>query len=314
MTILNQKIPFEIIVILLVIFGVLSACSIVFYFLYKKKKTNLLKELIVRVNSWWKLAFGVAVVITFPPIYGTIIIAYVSFVALREMFSISRIRSSDRNALFLGYFSIPVQYYFAYMGFYEPFLYFIPMVMFISLTIVLVLSGDTTRIGISMSIIPTMLMLTVYMLSHIVLLFNFDSPSLNIHGGSLIIFLIMLTAFNDVFQFTWGKLLGKRKILPKVSPNKTWAGFIGGILTTAVLAVLIRFLTPLSIFESFLIGLLIGIFGFLGDVLISSIKRDLRIKDTDDLIPGHGGAMDRLDSIILTAPIFFHVLKFFIEK
>ena len=72
----------------------------------------------------------------------------------------------------------------------------------------------------------------------------------------------MLTSFNDVFQFTWGKMLGNSKIVPSVSPNKTWEGFIGGILTTAVLAYLIRFLTPLSDVQAIITGLIIGVFGF----------------------------------------------------
>lgn len=280
---------------------------------FNEKKT-LLTELIVRVNSWWKIVIGVTLVITCPPIIGTIIIAYVSFVSLREMFSIGRMRSSDRTAMFLAYLSIPVQYYLAYQNYYEQFLYFIPLIMFISIAIVLVLSGQTERVGRSMSVIPTMLMLTVYMLSHLVLFFNFNSPTFPVGGYGLIIFIIMITAFNDVFQFTWGKLLGKHKILPSVSPNKTWEGFIGGILTTSVLAFGLKFLTPLNSYEALVTGLIIGIVGFLGDSLISAIKRDLNLKDTDDLIPGHGGALDRLDSIILTAPVFYHLLRYFIAN
>ena len=114
------------------------------------------------------------------------------------------------------------------------------------------------------------------------------------------------------FQFTWGKLLGKNKILPTISPNKTWEGFIGGIFTTAFLGYGLKFLTPLEGTEAYLCGLAIGISGFIGDAIMSAIKRDLKIKDTDELIPGHGGAMDRLDSILISAPIFFHLLTYFL--
>ena len=186
--------------------------------------------------------------------------------------------------------------------------------MFISVSVILVLTGETNRIGRSMAIIPTTLMLTVYMPSHMVLLYHVSVPGFTVGAGGLIIFLIMITAFNDIFQFTWGKLLGKRKILPKISPNKTWVGFIGGVFTSGVLGGALSFLTPLDYINCFYIGLSLSIIGFIGDSIISAVKRDLKIKDTDDLIPGHGGAMDRLDSIVLTTPTFYYLLIFFIEN
>lgn len=313
MTIFNYSIPIEIIYVLAIIFAVLILSSTIFWILSKGKRSAFYKELVIRTNSWWYMTFGIAIVITAPSIVGTILIAYVSFVALREMLSIGRFRSADRTAMFVAYFAIPVQYYLAYNNYYHQFLYFIPLVMFIGLPVVLVMTGKTTLIGRSMSTIPTMLMLTVYILSHMVLLFNMDIPNFSAGAGGLILFLIMLTAFNDVFQFTWGKMLGGRKILPNISPNKTWTGFVGGVLTTAILGYLMRFLTPLLGYQAFLIGLAIGIMGFLGDSLISAIKRDLEIKDTDDIIPGHGGSMDRLDSILITTPVFYHLLNYFIE-
>jgi len=313
MSLLILNIPSEIVNVLVLIFAVLIICSIVFRLIYSKKKNDFWKEIIIRTNSWWKIAAGIAILVTAPALVGTLLIAYVSFVALREMFSISHFRNEDRVALFVGYFAVPIQYYLAYNNYYEAFLYFIPLVMFIAIPVVLVFNGKTEKIGRSMSIIPSLIMLTVYMLSHLVLLFHIETANFNAGAGGLILFLIVLIAFNDVFQFTWGKLLGKHKILPRVSPNKTWEGFIGGIFTTAIFAVANRFLTPLAAEQAFIVGLVIGITGFLGDALISAIKRDLKLKDTDDLIPGHGGVMDRLDSIILITPIYYHLLKFLIR-
>ncbi len=307
------SVPIEIQYSIAAIFSVLIFCSISFWILSLRKKTKLSQELILRTNSWWYMAIGIAMVVIAPPIIGTILIGYVSFVALREMFSIGRFREADRFALFISYFVIPVQYYLAYKFYYHQFLCFIPLIVFIGIPTLLVLTGKTRKIGRSMSMIPTVLMLTVFMLSHMVLLFHFDVPNFSAGGGGLILFLVMLTGLNDVFQFTWGKLLGRKKILPMVSPNKTWAGFIGGVLSTACLAYIIRSLTPLEGYEAFLTGLIIGISGFIGDSIISAVKRDLRLKDTDDLIPGHGGAMDRLDSIIITTPIFYHLLIIFID-
>lgn len=313
MTIYDYHIPKELLVAFSIIFSVLIACSVTFRIWHYRTKKDFQKELIVRVNSWWKIVVGVALVTLGPKWLGVILIAYVSFVALREMMSIGRLRSSDRLAMLFCYLAIPVQYYLIYLGNLYGFLIFIPLIMFATIAIVLVLTGDTELIGRSMSVLPAMLMLTVFFLSHLAFLYNVPTAPNTAGSGGLILYLVGLTAFNDVFQFTCGKLFGKRKILPKISPNKTWEGFIGGILLTATTAWAIQRLTPLNGWQSFVMGLSIGIVGFLGDVLISAIKRDLKLKDTSDLIPGHGGAMDRLDSIVFTAPLFFHLLLLFLK-
>ena len=131
-------------------------------------------------------------------------------------------------------------------------------------------------------------------------------------GAGLVLFLVFLTQFNDVSQYIWGKMLGKRKIIPKVSPNKTWEGFLGGVGTTTVCALLLSsFLTPLSLLLAVGAGLIIGVGGFIGDVTISAIKRDIGIKDSGSLLPGHGGILDRIDSLTYTAPLFFHYVYYF---
>ena len=125
------------------------------------------------------------------------------------------------------------------------------------------------------------------------------------------IFLLFTTQFNDVSQYVWGKMLGRHKIIPKVSPNKTWEGFLGGLLTvTLISALLAPYLTTLNMLQGVAAGLIIGIAGFFGDVVISAIKRDLQIKDSGTMIPGHGGILDRLDSLIYTAPLFFHYVNY----
>ena len=314
MDIFGYYIPIELFFILCIIFVVLIICSSTFWIISLMNKSDSVSELVVRTNSWWKMAVGITIVATAPAIIGTIVLAYVVFVALREMLSIIPLRTADRTVLVASYFAIPIQFYLAYKNYYYLFQIFIPLVMFISVSVILVLTGETNRIGRSMAIIPTTLMLTVYMPSHMVLLFHVSVPGFTVGAGGLIIFLIMITAFNDIFQFTWGKLLGKRKILPRISPNKTWVGFIGGVFTSGVLGGALSFLTPLDYINCFYIGLSLSIIGFIGDSIISAVKRDLKIKDTDDLIPGHGGAMDRLDSIVLTTPTFYHLLLFFIEN
>jgi phosphatidate cytidylyltransferase len=131
-------------------------------------------------------------------------------------------------------------------------------------------------------------------------------------GAGLLFFLVFITQFNDVAQFTWGKLFGKHKISPSVSPKKTWEGFLGGVATSIVLAALIGpQLTPMDAAWSAFAGGLISVSGFLGDITESAVKRDLGVKDAGALIPGHGGILDRIDSLTYAAPIFTHFFRYY---
>jgi phosphatidate cytidylyltransferase len=116
---------------------------------------------------------------------------------------------------------------------------------------------------------------------------------------------------SDVFQYVWGKLLGRHKILPTISPNKTWEGFLAGILSATLLSLLVRFLTPFSPGETLVAPLLIAITGFAGGAVMSALKRDVGVKDFGSLIPGHGGMLDRIDSLCYAAPVFFHYVRYF---
>lgn len=108
-----------------------------------------------------------------------------------------------------------------------------------------------------------------------------------------------------------GKSCGRRKVVPKVSPGKTLEGLVGGVITTMIASLIIGpLLTPLNTSQALLAGLLIGISGFCGDVVMSAIKRDIGVKDSGKLLPGHGGLLDRIDSLIFTAPVFFYFIRY----
>lgn len=131
-------------------------------------------------------------------------------------------------------------------------------------------------------------------------------------GLRLVAYIIVLTELNDVFQYLMGKFFGKRKIVPRISPNKTVVGCIGGIGLTIILSNLLGYLLlPFGDFICFsLLGLLFGVLGFFGDVLFSFLKRRTGVKDTGTLIPGHGGLLDRIDSLLFNAPVFYGLFCF----
>lgn len=132
------------------------------------------------------------------------------------------------------------------------------------------------------------------------------------HEG-LILFLLFSVPLCDVAAFTFGKLLGRRKMRPNISPNKTWGGSIGAFAVGMLLPWAFRFsLEGFGTRELLLAGLIVGIGSQLGDLSISVIKRNIGIKDMGTLIEGHGGVLDRIDSLIYVAPLFFHMTRFFV--
>ena len=148
-------------------------------------------------------------------------------------------------------------------------------------------------------------------LSHAAALLTLPIPGFEGKGPHLLLFLMLVDQLSDVLQYVWGKLLGRHKIIPSVSPNKTWEGFVGGIASACGVSLALRFLTPFSVRETLLVSFIVCLAGFFGGAVMSAVKRDFGVKDFGALIPGHGGMLDRLDSLCYAAPLFFHYVRYF---
>ena len=308
----NINISGEIQIVIFIILAFLVFSSIVLGIWGLFSKSKMLTELKTRTKSWWIMCtlFITATIISNVITY--VCIGFLSFAALREFYSVIKLRKSDRAGMLWCYLAIPVQYYLAYRGWYELFIVFIPVFMFVWIPFILVLQGETKMIMSSMAGLPTSLMLCVFGLSHMAYLISLpEIDGFSAGGKGLLLFLIFITQINDVMQFIWGKLIGKHKILPKISPNKTWGGFIGGLISSVFIGYLMSFLTPLNDWQVIVVSFFIAGVGFVGDVVVSAIKRDMGVKDMGQAIPGHGGVLDRIDSLALTTPIFFHLVYFF---
>lgn len=269
-------------------------------------------ELRQRIRTWWLIVAVFAAAVLFNRTVSVTILGFVSFLAFKEYLSLIPTRRADHRVLFWAYLSIPVQFYWVWIGWYGLFIIFIPVYMFLLLPMRMILIGETQGFLRAIGTLQWGLMITVFSLSHMAFMLVLP-PEHNPAGGAvgLLIYLVFLTEINDVAQYIWGKSFGRRKVAPKVSPNKTVAGFLGGVATTTVLAVVLApWLTPLLRYEALGAGLLVGLAGFVGDVTISALKRDLGVKDSGSLLPGHGGILDRLDSLTYTAPLFFHYVYF----
>lgn len=279
-------------------------------------------ELSLRIKTWWWLVALAFIALVFHRTVAIVLFCLLSFIAFKEFLSIAPTRRADNRVLLLAYLSIPFQYLWVGMAWYGMFIVFIPVYVFLLLPMRMVLIGETQGFLRAAGTIQWGLMTTVFSLSHMAYLLMLPaaqgeagriSGALNgeISGEMLVFYLLALTQVNDVAQYLWGKALGRHAVAPRVSPNKTLEGLAGGLATTILLAWLLGpWLTPMSGLHALGAGLLIGMFGFIGDIVISAIKRDIGVKDSGNLLPGHGGILDRLDSLTYTAPLFFHYIYY----
>lgn len=306
-------IPYELKIVFFGIFVVLILASLITFVLTRVKPNQDFTELTQRIKSWWIMVFLFTIAIVIHRKISILFFAFLSFLALKEYFTLIPTQRAHRRVLFWAYLSIPIQFYWIYIGWYGMYIIFIPVYMFLFIPIVLILIGENKGFLRSVGSVHWGMMMMVFGLSHVSYLLALSPSSSTAPGGAgLILYLVVLTQGNDVAQYLWGKWLGRHKVIPKVSPNKTWEGLIGGVLTTVGLAYLLApWITPLTPLHTLLTGLIIGIGGFIGDVNISALKRDLGVKDSGNTIPGHGGILDRVDSLTFTAPMFFHFMRYF---
>jgi phosphatidate cytidylyltransferase len=273
-------------------------------------------ELQQRMNSWCGIVAIFATVLIVNRSISIILFGFLSFLAFKEYISLIPTRRADRRVLFWAYLAIIIQYYWISIHWYSMFLIFVPVYVFLFLPMRMVIAGETQGFLKAIGTLHWGLMLTVFSLGHLAYLLMLPDRGNPIAGSAgLILYLVFLTEINDIAQYIWGKSCGRHPVTPTVSPNKTWEGLFGGILTTSILAVEIAtWLTPFDWIHALGVGLIISCAGFIGDVTISALKRDLGVKDSGSSIPGHGGILDRLDSLTYTAPLFFHFTVYFYFK
>ncbi|ENK1087689.1 phosphatidate cytidylyltransferase [Citrobacter freundii] len=296
---------------LAVIFALLLIATVVNGLLVWRRPGKDWRELTLRIRTWWVIIVLFSLAILSPHWLALTFFALVSFMALKEFLTLAPSRQTDRMPLLWMFIAIPINYWLIGINWYGMFVVFIPVYAFLFLPVRMVIAGDTQGFLRFVSQHHWSLMTTVFAFSHVAFLLVLPDDGKQT-GALLVLFLVGLTEFNDIAQYLWGKSIGRIKVMPKVSPNKTLAGLVGGVVTTTLMAaVLGPVITPLNLPLSLLAGFIIGLSGFCGDVVMSAIKRDIGVKDSGTLLPGHGGILDRLDSLIFTAPVFFHFIRYF---
>ncbi len=268
-----------------------------------------------RMRAWWKMCAIFALTLLIGRIGSLVLFALLSLLALREYVTLIPTRRSDHRTLVWSFFVItPLQYYLIGIRWYGFFAIMVPAVAFLFIPTRMAMTGDTEHFLERAAKIQFGIMICSYCLSHAPALLILSIPGFEGHNARLLLYLVLVDQMSDVLQYVSGKLTGRHKIAPQVSPNKTWEGFLGGVLTSTALGAALWWATPFTPLEAAGMSLVIALLGFAGGLVMSAIKRDVGVKDFGAIIEGHGGILDRIDSLCFAAPIFFHLVRYFFVR
>lgn len=274
----------------------------------KPESVATVRNLNARTRSWWIMVLVVGGAIMLGSTATVVLFAIVSFMALREFWTLTPSRRGDHYALFLSFFVVlPYHYYLLAIEWYGMFIIFIPVYAFLLLPAVATLMGDTNEFLARSAKVQWGLMLTVFAISHAPALLMLDT---SVPSALLVVYLIIVVQLSDVFQYVWGKLIGKHRFSPNISPSKTVEGLVGGGISAILVGTALHRMTPFSPLQAAAVSTVIVVGGFFGGFVLSAIKRDLKAKDWGYIIEGHGGVLDRVDSLTFAAPLFFHVTRY----
>jgi len=280
-------------------------------FIRKPEAQATISNLNARIGAWWIMSAIFALTLLIGPIGSLVLFGLMSLLALREYVTLLPTRRADHRTLFWAFFIFtPLQYLLIGIQWYGMFAILIPVFAFLFVPARLAIAGDTESFLERASTIQWGLMICVYCLSYTPALLMLQIPGYG-RPAKLMLYLVLVDQLSDVMQYVWGKMLGRHKIAPVVSPSKTWEGFIGGVISATAIGTALWWMTPFTPAVAAMVSLAITLMGFAGGLTMSAIKRDRGVKDYGTLIKGHGGILDRMDSMCFAAPVFFHIVRYF---
>ena len=278
-----------------------------------------------RIRAWWLLCSLVAAALFLPRTVTVVLFGLLAFWALREFITLTPTRLSDHRTLFWVFILFtPLQFVLVGLGKYDLYSTLIPVYGLLFVTARVAFSGDPKRFLERTAKIQAGLVLCIYCLSLAPALLYLDiystadmkklpDPQVNPYGKNalLLFYFVFIVQMGDALQYLWGKVLGHRVIAPSVSSSRTWEGMLAGSGSAALLGAALYWATPFNEWQAGCISLVIALTGFAGGMAMSAIKRDRGVQDYGTLVVGHGGVLDRIDSLCFAAPVFFLLTKTF---
>jgi len=264
-----------------------------------------------RINAWWVMVAMLAIAFLGGKTGVIVLFGFCSIAVFREFISITNVHESDRWSLSVVYFIIlPVQYVLIWSEWYGLYTIFIPVYVFLIMPMVTAMVSGTKGYLVRIAEAQWAVMISIFCASHVPALMTLQIADYEGQQILLIAYLVVVVQLSDVFQYVCGKLIGKNKVAPKLSPSKTIEGTVGGILIATLIGAFLWWMTPFTFIESAGLAFVVSLMGFLGGLVLSAIKRDKGVKDWGATIAGHGGVIDRMDSVLFSAPIFFHLVRY----
>lgn len=280
-----------------------------------------------RVTSWLTICVMLVIALMLHRSVTIALFGFVSFWALREFITMTPTRRGDHRTLFWVLFGFtPLQYVLVGIDNYDLFTIVIPVYASLFIPARIAFAGDHKRFLERTAKIQFGLLICVYSLSHAAALLNlklakWDSAARawelwesDTYG--LLFFFIAMVQVSDILHFLWDRLFGRHVIAPAVNATKTWEGLLGAACCTSLVGMVIQVVLPVTPFTWWGAGfmaLIISIMASSGSMTMSAIKRDRGVKEHGTLVMGHAGVLDRIDSICFSAPIFFHLTRFFTD-
>jgi len=266
----------------------------------------------VRIRSWWVMSIVVAAAYLTGSLGALVLFFAISFMALREIITLTPTKPADHQALFLTFFiATPLQYVLLAVQWYGLFTVLIPVYAFLLIPTFSAIAGDPDEFLDRVAKIQWGLMVCVYCVSYAPALMMLAIPGYQGHDANLLLYLVVVDQSGGAVQYVWGKLVGRRQFAASISPNKTWEGLVGGIGSATLIGTALWGVTPFNPWQAGLMSLAIALMGFSGRLTMSAIKRGYGVNDYGGVIPGRGGIMDRIDSLCFAAPVFFHLTRYF---
>lgn len=310
---------------LFILLAALTGSTIIRLALLGRSNAEKRRQRIRSLAAWWVLSALLAGAVLFGAAGAAVLLGIASLLGFREFLSLLKLENRNRAMESLAYWAIAVHYVIVALGRLDAFWIWLPVGSMLLITAATSLRGRTEAYIQAASAVSWSVLLFAFFPSHAAMLFALPEQSNLVAGNAgWFLYLILLTELNDIFQALWGRKLGRHKIAPIVSPNKTVEGFALGVLSTAVLSIVLAPLLTPWVMDSpanwtgivkwlypALVGLMIGVAGFLGDINESAIKRDAGASTTGELVAGQGGILDRIDSLTFTAPLFFYYVYWF---
>jgi len=280
--------------------------------------TAMLQNFRLRVQAWWALFTILAATFLIGHVATVVLFGLLAFWALREFITLTPTRPGDHRTLFWVFFLLtPLQFVLVGMGQYGLYSILIPVYAFLFIPARIAMAGDYKRFLERTAKIQAGLLICVYCLSHAPALLTLDLPRDGwAPRARLLFFFVLIVQLSDLLQFVWSQIPRKHVIAPTINPNRTWEGLIGGTASVTLLGAVLWWATPFrggNWWIAAVMSLVISLMAFAGSLTMSAIKRDRGVKDYGTLVEGHGGVLDRIDSICFAAPIFFHFTRFWLH-